>query len=257
MASAEMGVKWKIGNRNALYTGIYADYGFNNIQKTNDKTFVQSALSAENPPMSPMVEAGFTDKITPLAEGLKIRFAFGAGKNFQKQAQTAKEEITVIEKVSENPPYIVDNTDKEDAARKEAEEKAEAERLANSAKEQEKTRLQIVINSIQQPVENYEMSATWLTAAQRKEVDKQIALLKQYPDMKVFIYGHTCDLGTPETNEKVGLGRAEKAKEYMISKGISEKRIAGIASKLDREPLVPNTSEENRKKNRRVEIVVQ
>jgi len=81
MASAELGAKWKIGSRNALYTGIYADYGFTNLQKTNDKTFVQSTLSAENPQMSPMVAAGFTDKITSLAVGLKIRFAFGAGKN--------------------------------------------------------------------------------------------------------------------------------------------------------------------------------
>jgi flagellar motor protein MotB len=43
----------------------------------------------------------------------------------------------------------------------------------------------------------------------------------------------------------------------MISKGIDESRIIGIGSKLDAEPIIPNTSEENRALNRRVEIVIE
>ncbi|MDR0231547.1 MAG: OmpA family protein [Dysgonamonadaceae bacterium] len=249
MASAELGVKWKIGSRNALYTGIYADYGFNNLQKTNDKTFVQSAQSAENPQMSPMVEAQFTDKITPLAVGLKIRFAFGTGKNFQKQARIV-EEVVVVEDVVEilPPPVVV------------AEENitaAEAARLATQKAAQEEATRKQATNNIQQPIENYALSATELTATQKQELDKKIVILQQYPEMEAFIYGHTCNIGSNAINEKIGLQRAENAKAYMISKGIAESRIIGIGSKRDTEPLVPNTSEENRRKNRRVEIIVQ
>jgi OOP family OmpA-OmpF porin len=55
-------------------------------------------------------------------------------------------------------------------------------------------------------------------------------------------------------NDRVALQRAEKVKKYLISKGIAENRILGVVSKRDTEPLVPNTNEENRIINRRVEI---
>ena len=63
-------------------------------------------------------------------------------------------------------------------------------------------------------------------------------------------------MGDEAINERIGLLRAERAKAYMISQGIEENRILGTISKLDTEPLVPNTNEENRRKNRRVELVV-
>jgi outer membrane protein OmpA-like peptidoglycan-associated protein/opacity protein-like surface antigen len=103
----------------------------------------------------------------------------------------------------------------------------------------------------------FELAQTKLSDVQRENLDKKIELLKNYPDFRFYIYGHTCDLGGPEANEKLGMERAENAKEYMVSKGIAESRIIGIGSKLDTEPLVPNTSEENRALNRRVEIVLE
>jgi len=109
---------------------------------------------------------------------------------------------------------------------------------------------------IQKPVSNYDLSKTELTDKQKQELDKKIALLQQYSDFEIFIYGHTCNTGGDAINEKVGLQRAENVKKYLISKGIDQKRIVGIASKRDTEPLVPNTSEENRKQNRRVEIII-
>ena len=288
MASAEMGVKWKIGNKNAFYTGIYADYGFNNIQKTNDKTFVQSTLTGVNPPMSPLIEsqyAGkpFTDKITPLAVGLKIKFAFGCGKNFQKPAEVEKtveqnvisEEIAIIEEIVTvkkeapvlPPPApveveIVKEKVVEVVKVKEAEVKetkiVKKEVVVNNfAKEESSARRQVAINVIQEPIESYALGKTELSTYQKQELDIKIVLLQQYPDMNVFIYGHTCNLDSNVANEKVGLQRAEKVKEYMLSKGIAASRILGTASKGDTEPLVQNTNEKNRKHNRRVEVIVQ
>jgi len=259
MASAELGVKWKICGKTALYTGIYADYGFYNIQKTNSKTFIQSTLTADNPPMSPVVESQFagkpfTDKITPLAVGLKIKFAFGLGKNFQKSAAPTEKEVTTPEKEVVPPPTVVDNSAAE-KAKADIAQAQEAQRVAAEKAKQE-AQLQAAKAEINQPIKNYTLSQTELTDAQKQELDVKIALLQQNPDLNCFIYGHTCDIGGDKINEKVGLQRAQKAKEYMLSKGIAESRILGIASKRDTEPLVPNTSEANRKQNRRVEIVV-
>jgi outer membrane protein OmpA-like peptidoglycan-associated protein len=103
----------------------------------------------------------------------------------------------------------------------------------------------------------FSISQTKLGDIQREDLDRKIELLQSYPNSKFYIYGHTCNLGSQETNEKTGLERAKNAKDYMISKGIDESRIIGIGSKLDTEPLLPNTSEENRAVNRRVEIVLE
>jgi len=81
MLAAEAGLKWKIRKGNDIYTGVYLDYGLNNVLDTNDKRFVTSVLSADKPPMSPIIESQykgspFTEKINPLAVGLRVRFTF-------------------------------------------------------------------------------------------------------------------------------------------------------------------------------------
>lgn len=79
--------------------------------------------------------------------------------------------------------------------------------------------------------------------------------MKQYPDIKINCIGHTCDRGTDDANMKVGLQRAEAAKDYLVKNGIASDRIS-TESKGSREPMVPNNSEENRRLNRRVEFNV-
>jgi outer membrane protein OmpA-like peptidoglycan-associated protein len=147
----------------------------------------------------------------------------------------------------------------EERARKAA---AEAQRLAEEeaarkAAAERAAIIQVAKSEVQSPTDEYALSQTALTPAQKAELDKKIALLQQYPDFEVFIYGHTCEIGGDAINEKIGLQRAENAKAYIIAQGIDAKRIIGTASKRDTQPIVPNTSEENRRKNRRVEIVVQ
>src|SRR5690606_25308123 len=41
----------------------------------------------------------------------------------------------------------------------------------------------------------------------------------------ILIVGYTCDLGTPETNQKVALARAEEAKKYLVSLGMDPSLI--------------------------------
>ena len=252
MASAELGIKWKICGKNALYTGVYADYGFNNIQKTNDKDFMQGALLGTNTSMVESQFSGkpFTDKITPLAVGVKIRFALGTGKSFRRAPVRIVEEV-IIGEVSAEPPFVVPNEDEEYVA-------AEIIRLAieEKAKQEEAARRQAVIEEIQRPVEKYGLSVTALNAAQKKKLEDIIELLKQNPDMEVFVHGHTCEIGGDAINERIGQQRADKARAYMITKGIEERRIMGTASRRDAEPIVPNTNEENRRINRRVQVLV-
>jgi outer membrane protein OmpA-like peptidoglycan-associated protein len=274
-ASAEAGVKWKLSEGLSIYTGAYIDYGLNNMYKNDaPQQFVTyNSQSPRNFAVNSVINSQytqngtsqlFTDKITPIAIGIKLKLAFGKG-------STTKLSVYV-------PPVTDHSTiEAQRRAAEEAAHRAEADRIAKEKQTQEAQRLaaekaqqeetarkqaeaakmQAIKTNIQQPIENYALSQTELTAMQKQELDEKIALLQQHPDIKFYIYGHTCNIGSADTNERVGLERAEKAKKYIIFKGISESRILGIASKRDTEPLVPNTSEENRRENRRVEMAVQ
>jgi outer membrane protein OmpA-like peptidoglycan-associated protein len=72
---------------------------------------------------------------------------------------------------------------------------------------------------------------------------------------KVILEGHCCDLGTESYNKGLGKRRAEKISEAFVANGI-EKSAISMVSHGESQPAVPNTSEENREKNRRVEIII-
>ncbi|MCX7667909.1 MAG: flagellar motor protein MotB [Atribacterota bacterium] len=76
----------------------------------------------------------------------------------------------------------------------------------------------------------------------------------------VRIEGHTCNLpiNTPRfpSNWELSAARAIAVLRYFIeAKGISPQRLIAVGYG-EYQPLVPNDSEENRRKNRRVEIVI-
>ncbi len=79
--------------------------------------------------------------------------------------------------------------------------------------------------------------------------------LEKYPQKSVTIIGHTDDVGTLESNQWYGQQRANNVKQYLVSQGIEATRLTAI-SKGESSPVVPNTSEENKAKNRRIEITV-
>ncbi|MFK8037939.1 MAG: OmpA family protein [Crocinitomicaceae bacterium] len=68
------------------------------------------------------------------------------------------------------------------------------------------------------------------------------------------IVGHTSDLGENAVNVIIGKGRAERAQQQLINKGINSQRTT-INSQGKNSPQHANTSELNRSKNRRVQFV--
>ncbi len=90
--------------------------------------------------------------------------------------------------------------------------------------------------------------------AETSAIDKVAEQLKSSPALKVKLVGHTCDLGNYAINNPLSERRAAAVKRMLLSRGVAANRITvvGVGSK---EPLCPNTTEENRSKNRRVDII--
>jgi outer membrane protein OmpA-like peptidoglycan-associated protein len=65
--------------------------------------------------------------------------------------------------------------------------------------------------------------------------------------------GHTDNQGARDYNMKLSAKRADAVKAWLVSKAIAAGRIT-TAGYGDTRPLVPNTSDENKAKNRRVEL---
>ena len=102
---------------------------------------------------------------------------------------------------------------------------------------------------------NFETGKSILTSISLPVLDAFIKVLKDNPDLKFEISGHSDNVGSPESNKKLSSERAQACVNYMISKGISSDRLKPVGYGQDK-PLVPNSTPENRAKNRRVEAKV-
>ena len=80
-------------------------------------------------------------------------------------------------------------------------------------------------------------------------------MLSERPDQRIRIIGHTDDIGSDWSNQKLSEGRSEAIRRVMIQRGIDGSRIE-TKGRGERDPIVPNDSEEHRQKNRRVEIII-
>ena len=170
-------------------------------------------------------------------------------------SQSPKEIISIIGPLLDENEEAENRRQEELRRQKEEEERriAEEKRLAEQrAAEERKNALQ-TLGAIK--IDGFAFDVTDLSDEQKPELDEAANILNKYSDVNVLLTGHTCKIGYKNINQRKGMKRAESAKAYLMSKGVADSRIT-VDSKGETEPIVPNTSRENFKKNRRVEIQV-
>lgn len=87
-------------------------------------------------------------------------------------------------------------------------------------------------------------------------LDAVAEVLQNHPEIrKVQIQGHTDDVGTDEYNQRLSERRAEAVRQHLIAKGIDSARLDAIGFGRSK-PLVLETSEEARARNRRTEFII-
>lgn len=89
-----------------------------------------------------------------------------------------------------------------------------------------------------------------------KALDRNGMLLKENPQIKVEIGGHTDASGSEKGNQKISEKRAQSVKNYLRDKfGIADDRMV-IKGYGSTKPIADNKTQEGRSKNRRVELKV-
>jgi outer membrane protein OmpA-like peptidoglycan-associated protein len=76
------------------------------------------------------------------------------------------------------------------------------------------------------------------------------------PQAKLMIVGHTDNEGHPESNFDLGLKRAQSVMRYLRELGLAPDRMTAV-SEGEKHPIAPNETEVGRRRNRRVNFIVE
>jgi outer membrane protein OmpA-like peptidoglycan-associated protein len=270
----EAGFKWRLGSITNLYTGLYVDYTFNDVVKSErnkrlveyssftDNNFgkANSVLASQYAPINDLhVDAlpgnpakSMTSHVAPVAFGLKLRLGIGTCSK-SKQAKKANNVQTPEQARRAKLRAMIENSkDDNDEVRNVGDEDLKEE-LRRASFEHGSSLLDVINIEF----EGYELAQSMLSPVKERMLDDKIAQIRKRhgTDISIVCEGHTCDIGTDAYNMRLGKRRAEEVRKYLINKGFSPEKVTAI-SKGQYSPIVPNTSEANRKKNRRVVLII-
>lgn len=240
LLSAETGLNVKLKGNLNLYTGVYVDYGLNDLaKKTENKNLVSYALNDVSMIQANSVAGNknIVQHSNFFAAGIELKLAFSLNKQKVTQEVETKETtetpipVTTPQKVAEMP--IAKEIPKQEAV----------------------VYTQDEIAYIKKPLGFAAVGKTDLSPELVTRLDAIAVILQKDQNTTVDITGYTCDIGSEEQNLKVGMLRAQKVANYLHGKGVETNRMH-LYSKGEMAPIVPNTSEENRIANRRVSIIL-
>ncbi len=101
----------------------------------------------------------------------------------------------------------------------------------------------------------FEFGKSTLKSESYAELNHVAKFLQNNETLKLEISGHTDNIGTYKYNKKLSEDRAKAVVDYLLRKGISQDRLTYKGYAYD-QPIAPNTTEEGRAQNRRVEFKV-
>ncbi|MVM29186.1 OmpA family protein [Spirosoma sp. HMF4905] len=101
----------------------------------------------------------------------------------------------------------------------------------------------------------FDQSSYVLRPESYPQLNKLVKTLVATPKLVIEIAGHTDNVGDRRLNQALSENRAKVITSYLVRNGIAEKRLRHNGYG-DTKPAAPNDSEENKRKNRRVEFVV-
>ncbi len=276
---------YQLTQRLELDLGIYLSYGLN-YQSESAGNLVYNpdcmdATAYKNAKYNGVLESSIVEKSQPLAIGLMagVRYKLGRFGKDRKMPDDIDQNvinvpvdstdnnvadtltIEIVPDINNNDSLVVDNGNDDITGQghdgdgngvdnggnkvDNGKNKTPGEILVEELKKFNKVSVNFAFND----------ATLKLTPAQKEMFDAVAKFMDEYPNLKLHIVGHTCNIGTLQQNMYVGQKRADATKKELMSRGVDSSRIT-TESKAYLDPLVPNTNEENRAKNRRIEFSV-
>jgi outer membrane protein OmpA-like peptidoglycan-associated protein len=101
---------------------------------------------------------------------------------------------------------------------------------------------------------NFEFDSAELTDEARLILQKQANFIRQFPEVRFKVFGHTDLVGSAAYNQRLGLRRAQAAVAYLTSQGISKSRLEAVASFGKTQPIIQTTQPEMRNRRTVTEV---
>ena len=94
-----------------------------------------------------------------------------------------------------------------------------------------------------------------LLASEKPRLDEIAKILLSIPERMFLVEGHTADVGNPKGQYALSEARAKKIVEELVKRGVPSGRFIYKGWGADK-PIAPNDTEQNRARNRRVELTI-
>ncbi|MCH2163829.1 MAG: OmpA family protein [Marinovum sp.] len=101
---------------------------------------------------------------------------------------------------------------------------------------------------------NFAFNSAILDGGARDTLREQARWIRQFPEVRFRVYGHTDKVGSDRYNKSLGLQRAHAVVNYLNSQGISRSRLEAVVSFGERQPLIVTEGRERRNRRTVTEV---
>ncbi len=101
---------------------------------------------------------------------------------------------------------------------------------------------------------NFEFNSSELSEEAKSVLKKQADFIRQFPEVRFRVFGHTDLVGSAGYNQKLGMRRAQAAVAYLSSLGISKSRLEAVISYGKTRPLIATNEPEMRNRRTVTEV---
>jgi outer membrane protein OmpA-like peptidoglycan-associated protein len=101
---------------------------------------------------------------------------------------------------------------------------------------------------------NFAFNSSTLDSGARATLTQQASWIKQFPEIRFKVFGHTDLVGSNSSNRRLGLRRAQAVVSFLASQGISRSRLEAVVSFGEEQPVVATQSMERRNRRTVTEV---
>lgn len=101
---------------------------------------------------------------------------------------------------------------------------------------------------------NFDFNQSNITPEAAAVLDKQANFIRQFPEVRFTVFGHTDLVGSQGYNQRLGLRRANAVVDYLVSKGVSRSRLKAVVSYGKTRPIIQTNQPEERNRRTVTEV---
>lgn len=211
----------------ALFSRLVEVYGATNI---DDRITVGGVIAPPN--WASYVPKLMTPQLKSISKGQLIVEGTNISLRGEVATEATRQEIASNFANALNPTYVIKNGLRVTAASQAVLDQALANRVIE-----------------------FEPGSALLIQSGKLILDDMTSVLKSVNARKVEVIGHTDTSGVPARNLALSRARADAVRTYLVAQGVRPELIITSGMGAD-QPVAPNTTEEGRKRNRRIEFRV-